>query len=286
MERHLGGVLDDTLGQPGSLARALLTYALSAAWGHEPEAARDLGVAVEYFHTASLLFDDLPCMDDATTRRGQLCAHRVHGEAAAILGALALINQGYAMLWRVLGARPAGPRERAAALVAECLGAQGILNGQALDLHFAESARGKAEVFRIARGKTVTLIRLTLLLPARVEGVAAETEEQLERLSDAWGLAYQILDDFKDVWMAPGESGKTAARDHALQHPNLPLAVGKRVAAAELERQLAMARGLLDDLGRQLPDVAVLNRLQAMLETNWADLRQRAAASSQAVVPV
>ncbi|NJM12209.1 MAG: hypothetical protein HC889_10265 [Synechococcaceae cyanobacterium SM1_2_3] len=79
---------------------------------------------MEYFHTASLIFDDLPSMDDAEERRGHPCPHKVHGESAAILGALALINRGYALLWKVLSRLPRQRRHRAAELVESCLGSR------------------------------------------------------------------------------------------------------------------------------------------------------------------
>ena len=64
--------------------------------------AKDLAIALEYFHTASLLFDDLPCMDNASERRGVPCVHLAFGEAGAILAALALINRAYALSWRAV----------------------------------------------------------------------------------------------------------------------------------------------------------------------------------------
>ena len=75
-------------------------------------------------------------MDDARERRGRPCPHRTHGEASATLGALALITRAYGLLWEVLGTLDGERRARAGALVGECLGAEGILDGQARDLRF------------------------------------------------------------------------------------------------------------------------------------------------------
>jgi len=74
-----------------------MVYLVATTYGLEEAPARDLAVALEYFHTASLIFDDLPCMDDATERRGVSCVHFEFGEAEAILAALALINRAYAL---------------------------------------------------------------------------------------------------------------------------------------------------------------------------------------------
>ena len=81
------------LSNPGSLVRPRLVYQMSTAYGMEGTLAQDLAVALEYFHTAPLLFDDLPCMDNALERRGAPCTHLMFGEDGAILTALALINR-------------------------------------------------------------------------------------------------------------------------------------------------------------------------------------------------
>ncbi len=251
LEPHLGGVLRMVGERPGGLVRAQLAYGLLLRHGQGAESAQRLAVALEYFHTASLLFDDLPSMDDAEERRGGACPHRVHGEAACILGALALINRAYALLWSELGDLPADRRRRAASLVEECLGAQGILDGQARDLHSLPGA-GEEEALAVAAGKTATLIRLSLVLPARVVGLGSQHVERLERLAKVWGLSYQVLDDLSDCLESPAETGKTTARDQALGRPNLVLAVGPAAAQERLRAWLEEGRLLV---ARLVPQV-------------------------------
>ncbi len=278
LEPRMRRALLDTLDAPGSLARAQLAFGLLAPSRGGPFAARELAIALEYFHTASLLLDDLPCMDNARERRGRLCPHVVHGEAPTILAALALITQAYGLLWRTLSPLPARRRLRASALVQECLGAAGILEGQARDLAFASGPGDADEVARVARGKTVTLIRLTLILPALVAGATAPALRRLEQLAEAWGLAYQILDDFKDCLYDPAESGKTAQRDALLGRPNLVVASGIATAALDLRRNLVAARAALDHLGALR--VSALDRLQALLEHQAARVNERLAATA------
>ena len=107
LDPHLEEALRHVLDNPGSLIRPRMIYQMATAYGLQHDSAKDLAIALEYFHTASLLFDDLPCMDNATERRGVPCVHLAYGEAGAILAALALINRAYAMSWRaVSGASP------------------------------------------------------------------------------------------------------------------------------------------------------------------------------------
>ncbi len=276
VESHLRGVVADTLSHPGSLARAQLAFGLGTALGLPSRAAVRLGIAVEYFHAASLIFDDMPAMDDAVVRRGRTCPHLVHGEAAAILGALALITRAYQLAWEAVGALPARRRERATALVADCLGMAGILDGQARDLHFSRVRAGVREMEHVAAAKTVPLLRLAIVLPALAAGATARALGELERLSAAWGLAYQILDDFKDGLLTEEEAGKSIARDTSLGRPNLPAAAGVRRALASLDAQLEHARRALSRLPR--PAAAswdVLRRLEAVLEGARAELTAR-----------
>jgi geranylgeranyl pyrophosphate synthase len=289
LEPGLRAALVDLVEHPGSLARAQLAYGVLRDCDMAVEPARRLAVAVEYFHTASLVFDDMPSMDDATERRGRPCSHVAHGEANATLAALALINRAYALLWQVLATLPPSAAAAAGALVTECLGAEGILDGQARDLRFGARSRQPRpvavdddparEVLRVAEGKTVPLVRLALVLPAMAAGVGAPGLEHLERLSAAWGLAYQILDDFKDGLMSREETGKSTARDGLLGRPNLPSAVGRGNAMARLEALLADGRSALDAL-ETLDDTARfahsrLGALQGFLEGERARIAAR-----------
>ena len=281
LDPRLRAVVVDVLDHPGSLARAQLAYGLGVRRGMDAESALKLAVAVEYFHSASLIFDDMPGMDDALERRGRPCPHVVHGEAAATLGALALITRGYGLLWEAIGEGPAARRAAAAALVGECLGLAGILDGQARDVHFRREGASPESVAEVAVAKTVPLIRLALVLPALVAGEDGETLGRLERLASSWGLAYQILDDFKDRLMGSEESGKTAGRDAGLGRPNLPALAGPQRALARLRHLLATSRAIIDRLkagpsGKTGEHCWVpLGSLQGFLESEALDVERR-----------
>lgn len=274
-EPRLRQAIQHSLAHPGSLVRAHLAYRLQTAHGVDAQRALRTAIAIEYFHTASLIFDDMPAMDDATERRGSPCVHVLFGEATATLAALAFINRGYALLWPVIATLPVTARLEASRLVTTCLGVQGILNGQSLDLQFHTSARREEDVLKVAEGKTVTLIRLTLLLPALVADIPEADRATLEKLATRWGLAYQIMDDFKDGLMTSAETGKTGARDAELDHPNLTVAIGSTAAWHRLGDLMSESR----DLGRGLvdrnPAWLELNRLQAVLDREQATLQER-----------
>jgi geranylgeranyl pyrophosphate synthase len=250
-EFHLGNALHETLQHPGNMIRAELAFRLGISYGLPDASSEHLAIAVEYFHTASLLFDDLPCMDDAVLRRGTTCIHRTHGEGAAILVALALINRAYGLLWRGVAQSSAEARARALEYVEHQLGLAGLLNGQSRDLHMREASRQPRVYQQIAIGKTVSLIRMALVVPAIAGGASAYEQCLLDRLAITWGLSYQILDDLKDVLHTAKDSGKTAARDQKLQRPNLALTIGVDASMLRVQRLVNISDRLLTRIYRQ-----------------------------------
>ncbi|MBK8479266.1 MAG: polyprenyl synthetase family protein [Opitutaceae bacterium] len=249
LEPRLRGVLADAINQPGSLFRLRLVLALGRAQNVDEEIAGRLATAVEFYHTASLLLDDLPCMDDATTRRGRPCAHRLHGEAATILGALALINRSYALVAEATVALPFHLRTETTETLDACLGCAGLVAGQARDLAFADTPPSPRAVGRAAMGKTAAMLRLALELPAIAAGASPLERRQLRRLAVYWGLLYQGLDDLRDLRLSAATGApKTDGRDSALGRPNLALATGLPLARARLQHLEKLAAGAVREL--------------------------------------
>jgi geranylgeranyl pyrophosphate synthase len=270
LDSHFEEALRHVLDNPGSLVRPRLVFEMATAYGLQPAAAQDLAIAIEYFHTASLLFDDLPCMDNARERRGVPCAHLVFGQAGAILAALALINRAYALTWRTVASVPQGEQARAQSYIEQCLGVEGVLNGQSLDLHYSTLPHTCETTERIARGKTVSLIRLTLVLPCLLGGAGAREIQLIERIALFWGLAYQIVDDLKDVLQGEEQSGKTASRDLLLDRPNTAVVIGALGAVRRLTRLIGLGDSTLRNLLRSRPGLAFLGKLRGDLQEELA----------------
>ncbi len=240
-ENHLARALAETLDRRGTLVRAELVFHTARSFRLEEERAVSLATALEYFHTASLLFDDLPCMDDAAVRRGAPCLHRTYGEGTAILAALGLINRAYALLWQAVADADSARRVQTLAYVERYLGLGGLLNGQSEDIHYKQLPSEERNPQKVAVGKTVSLIRLSLVLPAMLGEANEQTLRLLDRLALAWGLAYQTVDDLKDVLRDVGATDKSTGRDTVLNRPNLALAVGAAEAFERLRRLLRLS---------------------------------------------
>ena len=186
LEPHLQAVLAEATAHPGRLFRAQLAYAAALSHGLAHATAARLAVAMEYFHLASLLLDDLPCMDDATERRGRPCPHLAHGEATVILAALALINRAYTLVGFVLPSFPPAYRLPAQACLDSCLGAAGLVGGQAADLRFHPGPGALREAGRIALRKTGALFHLAILLPAYLAAPSVAEFRHLKALCVYW----------------------------------------------------------------------------------------------------
>ena len=281
IEPHLEAALRHVVGHSGSMVRPRVVYQVGTAYGMDRRAALDLGIALEYFHTASLVFDDLPAMDNATSRRGAPCVHVNFGESTAMLAALGLINRGYAMTWRAIARCPQQSQADAMRYLEARLGVEGLLNGQSLDLHYADLPHDRETTERVARGKTVSLIRLTLVLPAMLGGATAREIQLFERMAACWGLAYQMVDDLKDVMQSSAQSGKTAARDFQLGRPNIALAIGVREALERVSRLIDVGDRTLDRLLAARPELKFLRRLRSDLHHELSRvMAQRIAAAS------
>lgn len=142
-------------------------------------------IVVELVHAASLAVDDLPAFDAATSRRGRPALHQVHGEAATILTAHALVGVAFAEL---LG-MAASPEIRieAATALADLMDGRGMPWGQ---LAGAGSAAAVA--------KTGGLFALAGRLGALCAGGTSDQVKRAAAAGRAWGTAYQAWDDGED----------------------------------------------------------------------------------------
>ena len=81
----------------GKRLRPILVLMIAESLGAQHDVMPS-ALSVEFFHTASLIADDLPCMDDDHERRSRPSLHVAFGEDIAILASYALISEGYGCL--------------------------------------------------------------------------------------------------------------------------------------------------------------------------------------------
>ncbi|HEX8264032.1 MAG TPA: polyprenyl synthetase family protein [Pyrinomonadaceae bacterium] len=187
----------------GKRLRPVLTLLAAELVGGEREKILSAAAAVEFVHTSSLIFDDLPCMDDADERRGKSCLHRKFGEGNAVLVALALLNASYNLVFAGMKndcAMCATAAIKAHRELTDCIGAAGMVGGQSIDLAAAKSDGIAAEKFESLRNlKTSALMRMALSLGAILSGANENQLNALSRFAELLGDAYQTSDDLLDL---------------------------------------------------------------------------------------
>jgi geranylgeranyl pyrophosphate synthase len=167
---------------------------------------------LELIHAASLILDDLPCMDDASRRRGLPTVHLVFGEDQAVLAGVALLNLAYQHL---AGWEKAGMPGMAESLsdVALAVGTEGTIGGQSADLATHPNSATFERLEYIHSHKTGALFIAGARMGARLAGGDTKAIKDIERYAKNLGLAYQIMDDILDVVSTPEITGKTVGRD-------------------------------------------------------------------------
>jgi len=182
----------------GKRLRPLLTFLGCEIVGGNPGSVLPAAVAAEFIHTSSLIFDDLPSMDDARERRGMESLHERFGEGLAVLVGLAFLNDAYGLILKCEGASHEARRD-AIIEMAECIGPRGMIGGQAADLALASGDSGERVSEDVRNLKTSALMRLTLVVGAILGGGSSSQIECLREFAVLLGEAYQLSDDLLDL---------------------------------------------------------------------------------------
>jgi len=216
----------------GKRLRPLLSLAVADLRDAPPGAVLDAACAVEMAHAASLILDDLPCMDDAKERRGQPCTHVRYGVATAVLAAVGLLSEAYRLVARNGGERHA---HAAVAALSDALGMGGLVMGQHLDLTLGDGALTPSLVERVHHMKAGALFILAARLPAVLLDFRPEERAAVEAYALHLGLAFQIGDDLLDA----GEAGR----------PNLADQSNRGAARQRLDAVIRESHAALTPLG-------------------------------------
>lgn len=159
-------------------------------------------LAVEYFHTASLIADDLPCMDNDEMRRGKPSTHVVYGEATALLASYALIAAGYlAISENIKETVVEEGQGNLAALVLETAsqstGVLGATGGQYIDL-FPDKI-DVTTYFETVKKKTISLFELSMVFGWLFGGGEITSLPTVKKAAYHYGMAFQMFDDLDDI---------------------------------------------------------------------------------------
>jgi len=191
------------LGRGGKLLRPVCVALAARVGGPFDDRARELAVAVELVHCATLLHDDV--VDSGDVRRGAPSARTVFGNAASIFAGDWLL---VAALRHARRAAVPGALDRLLEVIDE------MIHAEALQLE----SRGRADTdrerwLRIVDGKTAALFRYALFAGARVGALDERATQALERYGAHLGVAFQAVDDVLDLTGDAGSTGKSLFAD-------------------------------------------------------------------------
>lgn len=269
LQRH-EAIAYDFLARGGKRSRPFITLAAydalrgapatRAASGWElPDTVKHAALAIETFHKASLIHDDIE--DDDAFRYGQETLHRVHGTGVAINVGDYLIGLGYRLVSRdrkELGA------EIAADIVNKLADAHLKLSeGQGAELLWRDAedqALTTLDALKIYALKTSPAFEAALYSGIRLAGPIEQYEKMVADFSRNIGVAFQILNDIMD-WTGDEDNKLVAGQDVLAARPTLLLALAlEGLNLAQREELLHLVRKSRNDAG----DERVVQRVREL----------------------
>lgn len=213
--------------------------------------ARQLAVAVELVHSATLLHDDV--IDLGDRRRGEKTARIIYGNAASIYSGDWLLVDA---LRRIAGTGLPDLLDKSLAVLRE------ILEAEALQLKNRRQVYSSAaDYFRVVQGKTASLFGWALFAGGRAGGMPQAQCLELEQYGQRLGVAFQVIDDLLDLTGDPAVLGKSLFADLHEGKMTYPLHLA-------IERSPALAQDLTAAF--QTPDAelppSLDRRLRAVLQ--------------------
>ena len=173
---------------PGQRLRPLLALRVARVLGRGGQGIFQAAEAIELLHCASLIVDDLPCMDNDAFRRNRPAVHVKFGEATAVLAAFALVG---------LAAKSVADQSCFQVKLLGMLDCDSLIGGQALDLETDAGCRDNNRL-SVAALKTVPLFQLAAEAGCLAPGVPLREREAALTFGREFGFAYQTVDDYLD----------------------------------------------------------------------------------------
>jgi len=230
-----------------------------------PQDLKRLAVAVECFHKASLVHDDIE--DDDEERYGEKTLHAVHGVPVALNVGDFLLGEGY----RLIGELDVDPQVKVEMLRTAARGHLTLSRGQGAELCWARNpgVLSSAQVLEILQQKTAPAFEVALRLGALYGGAENDVHEVLGKYSTALGIAYQIRDDLEDF---AGEGDSNDLRD---MRPSLILAIACERLAGDPRSELILSLwnrtcdydSVVDEVQRLIADCGAAAAVEDLLDS-------------------
>jgi geranylgeranyl diphosphate synthase type II len=246
----------ESLVGTGKRVRPILVDLAARDLGYNQPAAVQAGCAIELVHTASLLLDDLPCMDDALTRRGKPAVHIRFGEDVAVLAAIAMLGDAFGLAASIPGL--SGEQRSALTLsLSRSVGLSGLVAGQYSDLRNVGQTSTDG-VIQLNDQKTGSLFVAAVEMAAILAEAPAPERQQLRIYGLELGRAFQLFDDLLDVAGDAVRMGKSNNKDAG--KAVLAQGAGSKAMASHIQAHLDTASGALAQLPNGAPHLRDFTR--------------------------
>lgn len=204
--------MEYSLSAGGKRLRPALCMCAARRCGIEYARSLPMAMGLEMFHTASLIHDDLPCMDNDDIRRGRPSNHKVFGETMAVLAGDSLILAAFEHPLACLSDAEAARLLNAMRIFSKAAGPSGVCGGQAMDTDDSQTPEPQY-VKDTASLKTAELIRASVLCGAALGTDDAALLASFSDYGGHLGMAFQVIDDILDVTGTTGQLGKSIGKD-------------------------------------------------------------------------
>lgn len=190
----------------GKRIRPILCLIANQLFGGDLAKAMPAALAVEYFHNFTLVHDDI--MDDAPLRRGKSTVFTKYDTNTAILSGDVILVKAYEYLQTV------PPYCLAKVLQTFTQTAIEVCEGQQYDMNFETTLQVSVEEYiRMIELKTAVLIAASLKMGAVIGGASEQDLHNLYEFGRHVGIAFQLQDDYLDVYGQQEQFGKQVGGD-------------------------------------------------------------------------
>lgn len=204
--RKLYEPIEYELSLGGKRIRPVLMLMAYNMYKEEVDAIMSQAVGLETYHNHTLLHDDV--MDQADMRRGKPTVHNVWSENAAILSGDAMLILAY----QLMADCPCEKLKKVLDIFTRTT--LEICEGQQWDMEFENRQDVKVEEYlEMIRLKTSVLLAAALQIGAYLADAPEEDASQLYQFGQEMGLAFQLQDDYLDVYGDPKVFGKNIGGD-------------------------------------------------------------------------
>lgn len=218
--------------------------------------------ALELVHTASLVHDDLPSMDNSLERRGMPSVHVKYSPATAILVGDALITKAYEVLTLIKNRTHA---IKCIEILSSALSTRGIIGGQAVDLISANKKININALRYIHMKKTGSLLQASMEMACALDNTEENLTITMGNFALNLGLAYQIVDDILDEVGTYEVLGKEPGSDSRGNKATYPSLIGLEKSKKNAEKLLRDSYNMIKNMPGNEVLIEFINQIKERL---------------------